>query len=155
MSQRTVRDSALSLLALLWVPTISIIAILVLAVNSARLTSTAYWILTAIPISTLVLWKLWIRRWAAQNQVVEPSHEQLARMRPFGGFFLALYFLTTVFLGCGVIAWKYNWDRSWTFFVTLLSFFAIRLDIWAVFCMHVLSSRYSTENISDEGQAVR
>lgn len=129
--------------SLLWIPGVAILGIATLAEYSARFSDTIYWALTSVLFMILVLWKMHVGQRAMQTQESEPTPEQIAKLRPYGYLFLALYFLSaTVFLGYGAAVWYYQLDFSWTFFVTFLSLFAIKVDVWAIIVRHAMSDSH-------------
>ena len=127
-------------MTLLWIPAVSIVSVAILAANSSRFSNTTYWAPTSIPIVILIVWKMQVRRRAALKQEPEPTPEQVAKLCPYGYLFLVIYFSSaTAFLGYGAAVWYYQLDLSWTLFITFLSLFAIKLDVWAIIAMHTIT----------------
>ena len=134
------RKESAPCIALLWIPAVSIMSVAILASYSSRFSNTAYWALTSIPIVILIVWKMHVRRRAALAGEPAPTPDQVARLRPYGYLFLVIYFSSaTAFLGYAAAVWFYQLDLSWTVFVTFLSLFAVKLDVWAIILRHAIT----------------
>ena len=127
-------------MASLWIPATAILSVAILAAYSAQLSDTVYWTLTSIPIAILFSWKMRVRRQTTLQQELEPTPEQIAKLRPHGYLFLSIYFFSTLaFIGYTAAVWYYQLALSWTFFITFLCLFAIKIEVWTVLLKHALS----------------
>ena len=116
----------------LWFPVASIITVALLAANSARISSVMYWSLTSVVLIALGVWKLNVRLRISREQLSQPTAGQIELLRPYGYAFLVVYFfLAIALLGYVAVEWYYQLDNSWMIFITLISAWAIRYEIWA------------------------